>query len=148
MKSELLAFDTNVLIYAVDEDSKFFAPCLHWIEEARRDPSPAFLTWNVCYEFLRVSTHPRVLRSPMSSAEAWRFIRVLLDSRGFALLHPTERHAAVLSLTLSELPYISGNAIHDLHTAVVMRENGISRICTRDTDFYRFPFLDVIDPLQ
>jgi predicted nucleic acid-binding protein len=29
-----------------------------------------------------------------------------------------------------------------------MREHGIRRVCTRDTDFYRFPFLEVLDPLQ
>jgi predicted nucleic acid-binding protein len=27
-----------------------------------------------------------------------------------------------------------------------MREHGIRRIYTRDTDFYRFPFLEPIDP--
>jgi predicted nucleic acid-binding protein len=27
-----------------------------------------------------------------------------------------------------------------------MREHGIRRICTRDADFHRFPFLEVIDP--
>lgn len=29
-----------------------------------------------------------------------------------------------------------------------MREHGIKQICTRDTDFNRFPFLEVIDPLR
>jgi predicted nucleic acid-binding protein len=28
-----------------------------------------------------------------------------------------------------------------------MREHGVRRICTRDADFSRFPFLEVIDPL-
>ena len=56
--------------------------------------------------------------------------------------------AAVLAQTLSELPDVSGNLCHDLHTAVLMREHGISRICTRDTDFHRFPFLTVVDPLR
>jgi predicted nucleic acid-binding protein len=28
-----------------------------------------------------------------------------------------------------------------------MREHGIRRICTRDTDFHRFPFLEAIDPM-
>ena len=32
--------------------------------------------------------------------------------------------------------------------AVLMREHGVSRICTRDTDFHRFPFLSVVDPLR
>ena len=46
----------DVLLYAADADSEFREPCRRWIEDARRDPSPAFLTWNICYEFLRVST--------------------------------------------------------------------------------------------
>jgi hypothetical protein len=28
-----------------------------------------------------------------------------------------------------------------------MREHGIREICTRHTDFHRFPFLEVRDPL-
>jgi predicted nucleic acid-binding protein len=38
--------------------------------------------------------------------------------------------------------------VHDLHTAVLLREHGVGRICTRDADFHRFPFLNVIDPLR
>lgn len=54
---------------------------------------------------------------------------------------------------LSELSEIYGSTVHDLHTAVLhtavlMRENGINRICTRDTDFYSFPFMEAIDPLR
>ena len=109
-KIEVLAFDTNVLIYAVDEDSTFHGPCLRLLEEALADPSPAFLTWNVCYEFLRVSTHPRVLRSPRNVREAWRFIETLLDSQGFHLLTATDRHSAVMSQTLIELPDIRGTS--------------------------------------
>ena len=37
--------------------------------------------------------------------------------------------------------------IHDAHTAILMREHGIRRIVTRDADFHRFPFLEVVDPL-
>ena len=51
-------------------------------------------------------------------------------------------------MTLGELPDVRANLIHDLHTAVLMREHGIARIYTRDTDFHRFPFLDVVDPLR
>ncbi len=144
----MLVFDTNVLIYALDENSEFHHSCRLRLEEARRDPSPAFLTWNICYEFLRVSTHRRILVSPRTAAQAWSFLTGLLASSGITLLHATERHGAVLSQTLSELPDVRGNVAHDLHTAVLMREHGISRICTRDTDFYRFPFLSVVDPLR
>lgn len=61
---------------------------------------------------------------------------------------PMPRHTAILQGVLEELPDIRGNLVHDLHTAVLMREHGISRIHTRDTDFHRFPFLRVVDPLR
>ena len=140
----MVVFDTNVLLYAADADSEFHEPCVRAIEEARRDPAPAFLTWNICYEFLRVSTHRRVFRLPWTPGEARGFLGMLLDSPGITLLLATRRHAAVLGQTVAELPDVRGN----LHTAVLMREHGVSRICTRDTGFHRFPFLTVVDPLR
>ena len=144
----MLVLDTNVLLYAADESSDFHLACRERLEHWRRDPSPVFLTWSICYEFLRVSTHPRVFRSPWTSGQAWQFVDALLASPGVALLVATTRHAAVLAQTLAEIPEARGNLIHDLHTAVVMREHGVSRICTRDTDFHRFPFLEIVDPLR
>jgi len=143
----VLAFDTNVLVYAVDEDSPFHDRCRRKVLQARDDPSPAFLTWNVCYEFLRVTTHPRVSKFPWTPRESWGFLRTLLESPGFDLLVATERHATILASTLKEFPDLGGNLFPDFHTAVLMREHGVSRICTRDTDFNRFPFLTVVDPL-
>jgi predicted nucleic acid-binding protein len=48
---------------------------------------------------------------------------------------------------MSAVPMITGNLWHDAETAVLMREHGIRRICTRDTDFSRFPFVEIVDPL-
>ncbi len=144
----MLVFDTNVLIHAADADSEYHTPCRKLLEEARSDPSPAFLTWSICYEFMRVISHPAIVRTPLSSGETRRFIAALLEPPGFTLLVASDRHADVLSQTMGELPDIRGNTMHDLHIAVLMREHGVSRICTRDTDFYRFPFLQVVDPLR
>lgn len=140
--------DTNVLLYAADEDAEHHGRCRELIEGWRSQPSPWFLTWGICYEFLRVATHPRVFRKPWSAKEAWRFLQALFETPGLSMLKPTGRHAAVLDQTLGELPAVRGNLVHDLHTAVLMREHGVSRVYTRDTDFHRFPFLSVLDPLH
>lgn len=63
-------------------------------------------------------------------------------------MHPTEKHLTVLSQIAKELPNLRGNVVHDMHTAVLMREHGINQICTMDSDFQRFPFLEVINPLH
>jgi predicted nucleic acid-binding protein len=88
------------------------------------------------------------MRRPWSAAQAWRFVAALLASPGLGLLVETERHAAVAEQVLQELPHVAGNLVHDAHTAILMREHGIRRIYTRDTDFHRFAFLEVVDPLR
>lgn len=144
----MFVVDTNVLLYAADADSEFHRPCLNLIEQARGQAAPWFLTWGICYEFLRVATHPRVYRRPWTSQAAWGFIESLLACPGLSVLTATRRHAAVLGQCLEELPEARGNLMHDLHSAVLMREHGISRIVTRDSDFHRFGFLEVVDPLR
>ena len=147
-RNNLPAFDTDVLINAVNEISEFHEPCARHLAEARQTPLSSFLTWNVCYEFLRVSTHPNVLHPPLTTQTALRFITELLNSPGFRIIYPTPRHLETLTQTLRELPWIQSNRFFDLHTAILMRENGIREICTIDGGFHAFPFLTVIDPRQ
>ena len=144
----MLAVDTNVLVYAADADSQFHSPCRDWLERQRSRPDAWYTTWAILYEFLRVTTHPRVMRRPWSLAVAWEFVTALLASPGLAVLVPTLRHADVAAELISEMPHLAGNLLHDAHTASLMREHGVTRICTRDSDFHRFPFLEVIDPLR
>lgn len=143
-----MVFDTNVLVYSAREDTAFHAPCQRFLTESATGPAPVFLTWNVCYEFLRVITHRSIYPHPWSIEEGRRFLERLLESSGFNLLLPTGRHLFVLSEVAAEVPGVRGNPVHDLHTVVLMREHGIRRICTLDRDFQRFPFVEVIDPRQ
>jgi predicted nucleic acid-binding protein len=105
------------------------------------------VTWGICYEFLRVVTHPRVMRHPWTMEAGVGFLTALQASPGLGVLVPTDRHLAVLAEVVAEVPGLSGNIVHDTQTAVLMREHGIRRVCTRDTDFHRFPFLEPVDPL-
>ena len=143
----MFVVDTNVLVYAADASAPEHARCRDLLERWRRQQGAWYLTWGVCYEFLRVVTHPRVLRRPWTASDAGAFLAALQQAPGLAMLAPTERHASVLSGVMAEVPMISGNLWHDAETAVLMREHGIRRICTRDTDFARFPFVEIVDPL-
>lgn len=144
----MFVVDTNILLYAADRDSPDHAPCRKHLDAWRRQSSPWHLTWGVVYEFLRVATHPNVFRKPLSLAEAWSFVEATLASPSISLLVATERHKQVAGEVFSELPDIRGNLVFDAHTAILMREHGIKTIYTRDMDFNRFPFVDVIDPLR
>ena len=139
--------DTNVLVYAADRAAAEHDRCRERLEGWRAETVPWYLSWPIVYEFLRVSTHPRVFRQPMPLSDAWGFIRAILASPAVTVLVPGPQHAAVAERTLLEIAGLRGNLLHDAHTAVLMREHGIATIYTRDTDFHRFPFLRVVDPL-
>jgi toxin-antitoxin system PIN domain toxin len=143
----MIVVDTNVLVYAADADSPFHGACREWVEAQRVRADAWYTTWAILYEFLRVATHPRVMRHPWNAPAAWGFVQALLASPGLGVLGPTQRHAEVAAQVIAELPHLAGNLFHDAHTAILMREHGIRRIVTRDTDFHRFPFLEAVDPL-
>jgi len=143
----MFVVDTNVLVYAADEDSPHHKRCRAQVDLWRRQAAAWYITWGIVYEFLRITTHPRVMRRPWAVRQAWRFVMALLASPGLGILVATDRHAAVAAQVFDEIPHVSGNLVHDAHTAILMREHGIRRIYTRDTDFHQFPFLEPLDPL-
>jgi toxin-antitoxin system PIN domain toxin len=142
----VFVLDTNVLVDAANHDSPFHDRCRRRLADWQRQSSAWFLTWGICYEFLRVATHPRAFRMPLKAREAWGFLAGILASPSLSLLVPTERHARVAEEVFEEMPSLAGNMMHDAATAVLMREHGIRTIYTRDLGFHRFRFLEVVDP--
>ncbi len=141
----MLVVDTSILVYAADADSPFHSEARAWLDRRRAQPDAWYTTWPIAYEFLRVTTHPRVMRTPWSAKQAMAFVKALLDSPGLGMLVQSERHAAVAEQVIAEYPWVSGNLLHDAHTAILMREHGIRQVCTRDADFHRFSFVEVVD---
>jgi hypothetical protein len=140
--------DTNILLYAADRNAPEHVACRKLLLEWRKQPSAWYLTWGIVYEFIRVSTHPRIFQKPWNVSQAWQFIQTVLASQSIGLLTQTNRHAQVAKEVFKQIPLLSGNIIFDAHTAILMKEHGIKKIYTRDTDFHRFPFLEAVDPLQ
>jgi toxin-antitoxin system PIN domain toxin len=144
----MFVVDTNVLVYAANQDAPQHRACRSLVERWCLRREPWFLTWGICYEFMRIVTHPRVLEHPWESDAAWRYLEGLLASPGLSVLSETERHRAFVSAVIEDSPALRGGLFHDGHTAILMREHGIRRIVTNDSDFHRFGFVEVIDPLS
>ncbi len=126
-KAVVLAVDTNVLVYAADRALPFHSACRDRLERQRTQSGAWYTTWAILYEFLRVTTHPRVLRRPLHVRQGWDFVTALLESPGLSVLVATQRHSAVADEVFAELPHLAGNVLHDTHTAILMREHGIRR---------------------
>lgn len=143
----MFVVDTNVLIYAVDADAEAHAVVRPLVESWRAAAAPWCLTWGICYEFMRVVTHRRVLRRQLSAMEAYDWLAALTAGGGLRMLTPTAEHGHTLRQLLEEVPLLSGNILHDVRTVALMREHGVTRIVTRDTDFHRFQGIEVVDPM-
>ena len=139
--------DTNVLLYAANLDAPEHAAAAGFLRRTTAAGEDWALSWGVIYEFIRVSTHPRVMRPALSLAEALAFLRPFLALQNVTVLGPTPRHFEMLERTAAEHPRVAGNLVFDLRTAVLLREHGLQDIVTADTDFLQFPFLRVTNPL-
>jgi len=145
----VFAVDTNLLLYAVNSAAPQYPKARARLAGWLAGGEDMLLTWGIVYEFLRVATHRAVFPRPLSFAQAWAFLdRILSNSRVRILTESGDDHVDLLRGAVEEVPAVTGSLFHDLHTALLMRGEGISEIRTSDADFHRFPWLHPVDPLD
>ena len=140
------AVDTNVLVYAEIVSSQFYRTARELLVRLAEGSLPWAIPWPCVYEFLRVSTHPRVFNPPVPSQLALDDLGQILRSPSLRLLSETSRHAEVMDQLIKESG-VTGNLMHDAHIAALCIEHGVSELITGDGDFSRFP-LKVMNPFR
>ena len=143
----MFVVDTNLLLYAAIRQFIEHGRAAKLLTGWKSSPAPWFITWSIAYEFLRVATHRAAFSHPLAFADAWGFIESLQSSPSFGILVETDHHAEVVRDLTREYPRMSGNRLHDLHIAALMREHGVVEIRTADIGFHEFKFLRVVNPL-
>lgn len=141
------ALDTNVLVHAVIETSRFHTIAREILVDLASGPAPWAIPWPCVYEFLRVVTHPRVFHPPMPAERALHDLRSIMASPSLVLLAETERHGEVMSSVMAASGS-TGNLVHDAHIAALCLEHGVSELVTGDRDFARFPQVPVLNPFN
>lgn len=139
--------DTNILLYAANEEAPEYSRSYACITAAGQSPGPWYLTDGILYEFLRVATHPRIFPRPLKPAAALSFLQPLLDSPAFAVLTAGPRHWELLRKEMAAVAHPVGNLFFDIRTVVLMREHGVRTLYTADTDFLQFKGLDIVNPV-
>lgn len=128
--------DANILLLAVDEQSRLHGRAAAWLTEQLNGPRRVGLPWLVLGAFLRISTHPRASDHPLAPEQAWQQVADWVACDQTWIPHETERHATVLeSLMKAHQP--RGNLVTDAQLAALAIEHGLT-ICSADTDFARF----------
>ena len=137
--------DANILLFAVDESSRFHAAATDWLARQLNGPRRVGLPWQSLSAFVRISTHPRAAERPLSPDEAWAHVESWLQADAAWIPLPTERHVEVLG-SLIRGYQLRGNLVADAQLAALAVEHGLT-VCSADTDFARFGEIVWLNPL-
>lgn len=128
--------DTNVLIYAVNEDARHYEAARSWLARGLTGLEPIGLPWVVLLGFVRIVTNSRILPNPLGVRDAMGLVESWVSLPSTLIVEPTPRHTAVLR-GLLETTGTAGNLTTDAHIAALALEHGAT-VVTYDRDFQRY----------
>lgn len=138
--------DANVLVYSTNRGFSAHATAYDWLSAKLAGPvRTAALPWPSVLTFLRVTTNPRLFRSPLTSADSWRRVEHWMAAPAAWVPVPGPNHQAILGEIVAQVS-ATGNLTADAHLAALARENGLT-VASADSDFAKFPGLKWINPL-
>lgn len=141
----MILVDANLLIYAIDSDSPHHGRARTWFEELLSGTTSVGLAWVVILAFIRITTRPGILRTPLAPERALQYVHEWLEQPCVAAVAPGERHWQVLR-NLLRTTGAAGNLVSDGHLAAIAIEQGAT-IYSTDHDFGRFPGVEHVNPL-
>ncbi len=139
MGSKTVLVDTNVLIYAIDLESKFHSYAVKFLSDSSIS---LFTTSKNISEFLVVLTRDRELS--VSVIECWRVLNSLL--KNFTVLYPS-RFSLSIFKELTEKYEPKGLRIHDVEIASIGISFGISTILTNNPSDFNYMDEIIVEPL-
>lgn len=139
--------DVNLLVFASHEGAPEQVAARNFLEERENDPDLFCLTWPVLCGYQRIVTHPSIFRNPMDPQQAWANVRDLLEWPRVRVVGEEATFAEDFG-QLTRKMALRGNAVPDAQIATILRQHGVNRIYSTDADFRKFPFLEVVNPLE
>jgi toxin-antitoxin system PIN domain toxin len=137
--------DANVLIYASNVDDPRYVRAHRFVNRLAEGPELIYLFWPTIMAYLRITTHPAILASPLTPGVAMANVEALLGRPHVRAQGEGEDFWRVFRATAGDHP--RGNDLPDAHIVGLMRQHGVRVIYTRDRDFRRFDDIDARDPL-
>ncbi len=142
----MILIDANLLIYAIDSASPHHRPARRWLEKVLSGSERVGLTWGVILAFLRIVTHPAVVRRPLSPEAALEYVDSWLAQPYVLTVVPGEKHWLILR-NLLRASGTAGNLTSDAHLAALAVELDCE-IYSSDHDFKRFHGVRYVNPIE
>jgi uncharacterized protein len=128
--------DANVLLNAVNEDSREHPAARGWLEDSLNGNEAVGFAWVVLLAFIRVSTRPGIFARPFDAETACTYVEEWLTQPVSVVVNPTPRHLSILTSLLDDAG-TGGNLTTDAHLAALALEHG-AEVWSFDRDFARF----------
>ena len=144
----LSSLDTNILVYAANEDAVEHRLAKDLVDEALQEPSKWILSDQVLFELYKALRNPKILVRPLDAAGAAKQVLFWRTKSGF--LHcaydlPSWETVFEI-LSRSDTSY---QRTHDIVLGITLARNGVGRFYTRNTkDFEGLGIPQVINPID
>jgi len=144
----LSSLDTNILLYAANEDAVEHSICKEFLQSIIEDPSDWVVADQVYLELYRALRNPKVMSRPLTATQAARHLSVIRDEMG--IMHCGYSSASwkglIRNLESEDFPY---RRTHDALLAATLLYHGVKDFYTRNTkDFLNAGFRQVINPVD
>lgn len=140
----LKILDVNILVHAHRRDAEHHECCRRMLDEPQ--PADLFgLTMPVVNGFLRLVTHPNIMRPPTPLGTGLQVVAEWAGRPTMRWVAPGERHYAIFS-DLCRRHQAAGGAFYDLHLAALAIEHN-AELVSLDRGFARIAELRWRSPI-
>lgn len=144
----LCSVDTNILLYAANEDAPEHAVCKNFMQTIVDAPADWVVADQVYFELYVALRNPKVMERPMSAAEASDHVSTVRNELG--IMHCGYRsecwNQAVHCMRAEDFPF---RRTHDAVLAAALLAHGVKVFYTRNTkDFVAAGFDQVVNPVD
>lgn len=144
--SDASFLDTNVLIYAADENSPFFGRSRNLLDKGLAGKLDLCISLQTMSEFFAVITDPKRVEKPRTQVEALTEMKKYFHSQRIRKIYPEPATSAIMLELLERYP-VKKQEIFDLQLVAVMLSNKVKRIYTFNrNDFEKFTEIEVVEP--
>jgi uncharacterized protein len=142
------SLDTNILVYAANEDCPEHARALAVVNAMLAKPGEWILADQVLWEYYKAQRNPKIFTKPRSASQASRQLEFLRETCGMAhCAYETTLFRKILrQLERPAFPY---QRTHDAVLGATLVHHGVSVFYTRNTkDFADCGFARVVNPID
>jgi predicted nucleic acid-binding protein len=93
-----------------------------------------------------MATHARIFRYPLSPTEALNNIKMFLGFPHIQTLSEGEGFLQIYEEIAGAIP-VRGNLVPDAHLVALLKQSEVKTLYSNDTDFRKFSWLTVKNPL-